>query len=87
MHRKAGQPLGPELGLCGGPVDAWQAHHEVVADPPDRMVGSPRFDDRQRTIREVWHLGAQETTNEYIVDRDLVTVHTDRHSHSLDRHV
>jgi hypothetical protein len=64
-------------------VDARQAHHEIITEAPDRVVGPPGFDDGQREPSQARHLGSEKSPNEHLVDRHLVVVHATCHDHSL----
>ena len=73
------QPACLRLDLSRRPVNAGKAHHEVVAQSPDRVVGTPRLDDGEPPIGERRHLRREKTMHERVVDLDLVVVHPHRH--------
>jgi hypothetical protein len=77
--REVGQPFGFEVGLSRGPVDTGESDDEVVAEPPDGVVGSPRFQPHEWPVGQARHLGCQQPANERLVDDDLVVVHANGH--------
>ena len=61
-------------------MDAGKTHDEIVTQSPDRIVGAPRLDDRERQIRELRHLRHQKATQQGVIDGDLLLVHPLRHA-------
>lgn len=83
MGGENGQPARFAVDLAGGPVDAREAHHEIVAQPPGRVVRAPRLDLGEHQPGQVGHLRREQTRDECVVDLDLVLVHATCHGHSV----
>ena len=64
--------------LVPGPVDARQPDHQVVTEPPDRIVGAPGS-TMVSSRTQTGHLSRKQASSQVLVNVDLVLVHAGAH--------
>jgi hypothetical protein len=79
MRREAGQPRSFELRLSSRPVDPREPDNQLCTDSPDRVVGTPGFDDFERQADQVGELGCEEPADELVVNVDFIVMHALSH--------
>ncbi len=79
VRGEPGQPRRLPVDLARRPVDARQAHHEVLTQAPDAVGSAPRLDDGERPVGQIGHLRREESADERVVQLDLLVVHAHHH--------